>query len=225
MRRFFARRASEAGSGSGASSGSGRARPVVDRTSILAPHPAGTPARSGPRPLFHVVLHEPQIPNNTGNIGRTCVATGCSLHLIHPLGFRTDEKACRRAGLDYWPRLNVREHPSYEAFAGGLAGRRPWYLTTRSPRSVFDVELLAGDFLVFGNESSGLPERILSQAGERAVSLPMVPAERSLNLATVVCAVVFEGVRQLIGKQIVFVQSDGRLGHGPLAKNASPEKA
>ena len=104
-------------------------------------------------PLFHVVLHEPEIPNNTGNIGRTCVATGCALHLIKPLGFDTSEKECRRAGLDYWPRLGVREHDSWDAFGLAPSGTgtppldpaRLWLFSTKATRHVFDAEFLPGD--------------------------------------------------------------------------------
>lgn len=167
-----------------------------------------------PGPLFHVVLHQPEIPNNTGNIGRTCVATGCALHLVHPLGFDTSEKACRRAGLDYWPRLNVREHASWEAYAGVTgdvpAGRR-WFFHTRGARSVFDVAFEPGDHLVFGRETRGLPVDMLEAHAEQVVFMPMVPGERSLNLATAVCAVVYEGVRQLVGRGKVGVSGDGRL--------------
>lgn len=150
-------------------------------------------------PLFHVVLHQPEIPNNTGNIGRTCVATGCRLHLIHPLGFDTDEKACRRAGLDYWPRLDVREHASWESY---LEHERPgalWLLTTKAERLLFDVPLARGDHFVFGRETAGLPDELLERYRERCVGLPMAAGERSLNVATAACAVVYEGVRQLIG--------------------------
>jgi len=173
-------------------------------------------------PLFHVVLHEPEIPNNTGNIGRTCVATGCSLHLIHPLGFETSEKECRRAGLDYWPRLGVREHESWAHYENAQfaespgprdASERPrsWFLTTKATRTVFDATFKRGDHLVFGKESAGLPDEILKRHAEQCVTLPMVPSERSLNLATAVCAVVYEGVRQLLARGEVTLGEAGRL--------------
>ncbi len=186
--------------------------PAID-VSPLNPGPAYA-ASSAPRAedaLFHVVLHEPEIPNNTGNIGRTCVAAGCALHLIHPLGFDTSEKACRRAGLDYWPRLSVREHANFGEFQASRPGARMWYFTTKARRTLFDVNLELGDCLVFGKESAGLPAGILGQAGERTVMFPMFPGERSLNLATAVCAAVYEGVRQLVAQHKVFVRSDGRL--------------
>lgn len=148
-------------------------------------------------PLFHVVLHEPEIPNNTGNIGRTCVATGCRLHLIHPLGFDTSEKACRRAGLDYWPRLDHAEHASWEAYLASARPERLWLFTARADTCAFDARFEAGDHLVFGKESSGLPERLLRRYADRLLALPMAPGERSLNVATAVCAVVYEGIRQL----------------------------
>lgn len=163
-------------------------------------------------PMFHVVLHEPEIPNNTGNIGRTCVATGCALHLIHPLGFDLSVKACRRAGLDYWPRLDVREHDSWEAFgrwhAGDAcqesseapAGLRPpnlWLFTTDAGRPHWEADFRPGDRFVFGKETRGLPAEIIASCGESsALSLPMASGERSLNLAAAVCAAIYEGMRQ-----------------------------
>jgi len=163
------------------------------------------------RPLFHVVLHEPEIPNNTGNIGRTCVATGCSLHLIRPLGFDTGEKACRRAGLDYWPRLGVREHDSWDAYLASEAPARLWLFSTRPGRPLFEADLLAGDALVFGRETGGLPESILRESPDRRVFLPMLPGERSLNLATAVCAAVYEGIRQLLSHGELTIDEAGRL--------------
>lgn len=154
-------------------------------------------------PLFHVVLHQPEIPNNTGNIGRTCIATACGLHLVKPLGFDTSDKACRRAGLDYWPRLGVREHDSLAACLGELRrehDRPPWIFTTRTERCYFDARFERGDILLFGKETAGLDQPILDQFPDRLVRMPMVPHERSLNLATAVCAVVYEGIRQLAAR-------------------------
>jgi tRNA (cytidine/uridine-2'-O-)-methyltransferase len=161
--------------------------------------------------LFNVVLVAPQIPNNTGNIGRTCVATGCSLHLIHPLAFDTSEKACRRAGLDYWPRLSVAEHPSWDQFLSAAAPQRKWLFTTKAAKPVFNAQLLPGDWLVFGNETDGLPESTLTAHHDRLLTLPMVPGERSLNLATAVCAVVYEGVRQVLARGGAGLDGSGRL--------------
>jgi tRNA (cytidine/uridine-2'-O-)-methyltransferase len=106
-------------------------------------------------PLFEVALVEPEIPNNTGNIGRTCVAAGCRLHRVHPLGFVITEKACRRAGLDYWPRLDLREHASWDEFAQTLGTRRVWMFTTKARRSLYDVTFTRGDMLMFGKETKG----------------------------------------------------------------------
>jgi tRNA (cytidine/uridine-2'-O-)-methyltransferase len=150
------------------------------------------------RPLFDVVLVEPEIPNNTGNIGRTCVATGCRLHLVHPLGFDTDEKACRRAGLDSWPRLDVTHHDSADAWLASLGGRTPWLFTTKGTRDIYDVEFRRGDSLVFGRETRGLDPAMLARFPDRLVRFPMLEGERSLNLATAVCAAVYEGLRQAI---------------------------
>lgn len=169
------------------------------------------PSIRAARPHFHVVLHEPEIPNNTGNIGRTCVATGCGLHLIHPLGFDISEKACRRAGLDYWPRLGVREHLSWSEYRDAEKPARSWVLSTKATRCVFDADLRPGDHLVFGKETAGLPADILAEMSDRAVALPMVAGERSLNLATAVCAVVYEGLRQLIARGEASVGPGGRL--------------
>ncbi|MEK6703944.1 MAG: tRNA (cytidine(34)-2'-O)-methyltransferase [Planctomycetota bacterium] len=169
--------------------------------------------KTGPlaHPLFHVVLHEPEIPNNTGNIGRTCVATACRLHLIRPLGFDTSDHACRRAGLDYWPRLGVREHDSWDDYLAAENPPRFWFLSTKARRSVFDTDFQRGDALVFGKETRGLPASLTDRYPDRAVVLPMVPAERSLNVATAVCAVVYEGVRQLLAKGVIQSRDDRRL--------------
>lgn len=164
-------------------------------------------------PLFHIVLHEPEIPNNTGNIGRTAIATGCSLHLIRPLGFDTSVKALRRAGLDYWPRLAPTEHESWASYlqATGATEDRVWLCTTKSARPVWDVQLRRGDHLVFGKETAGMPEGLLLRYGERLITLPMVEGERSLNLATAVCAVVYEGIRQLAGRGDCGIDPHGRV--------------
>ncbi len=171
-------------------------------------------------PLFEVVLHSPEIPNNTGNIGRTCVATECRLHLVHPLGFEVSEKACRRAGLDYWPRLAVIEHQDwqvYEAWEQGdrprHAGRSPttWCLTTKAHRPLYEARFGLGDRLVFGSETRGLPPQVLQRHEATCLILPMVPLERSLNLATAVCAVVYEGIRQLLASGDCRLDDAGRL--------------
>jgi tRNA (cytidine/uridine-2'-O-)-methyltransferase len=162
-------------------------------------------------PLLHVVLHEPEIPNNTGNIGRTCIATGCTLHLVHPLGFSTSEKACRRAGLDYWPRLNPIEHDNWEAYVRAARPAASWFFTTKTARPVWDAAIRAGDHLVFGKETAGLPDSILRQHPDRLLTLPMAPGERSLNLATAVCAAVYEGIRQMLARGECGLDKEGRL--------------
>ena len=167
------------------------------------------------RPLFDVVLHEPEIPNNTGNIGRTCVAAACGLRLIHPLGFDVTDKACRRAGLDYWPRLGVAAHPDWPGYQAEPPGARRWLLTTRAERSVYDAEFRLGDHLVFGSETRGLPDAILAEAPQTCLAMPMAPGERSLNVATAVCAVVYEGLRQLRQADVVTWAGDQRLRPGP----------
>ncbi len=181
-----------------------------------------TPAASAPRPtpLFHVVLHQPEIPNNTGNIGRTCVATGCSLHLIKPLGFDTSEKACRRAGLDYWPRLGVREHDSWDDYLASAANARIWLFTTKTSRTLFDADLRSGDSLVFGSETRGLPEHILTRHKDRLLTLPMASGERSLNVATAVCAVVYEGVRQALQRGEIGLDPAGRISREVLVNKS-----
>ena len=158
-------------------------------------------------------MHEPEIPNNTGNIGRTCIATGCTLHLVHPLGFDTGEKALRRAGLDYWPRLNVREHPSWEAYrtAAPAEKGRMWFTSGHGGVALWKADLRAGDHLVFGKETRGLPDEMLAAHPGRVIHLPMVPGERGLNVATAVCAVVYEGIRQCVARGEARLDENGRL--------------
>lgn len=165
-------------------------------------------------PLFHIVLHQPEIPNNTGNIGRTCVAVGAKLHLIRPLGFSTSEKACRRAGLDYWPRLSVQEHDSWSEYLAQTstpAAPRRWLFSTKAHRTIFDARLHRGDHLVFGRETAGLPDTLLAENPEHVLSLPMAAGERSLNVATAVCAAVYEAIRQSLAAGELHLGPDGRL--------------
>ncbi len=148
-------------------------------------------------PVFNIVLLSPQIPNNTGNIGRTAMATGCRLHIIHPIAFDMDEKAVRRAGLDYWHLLDVREHDSWESFLEQESPKNIWLFTTKSTQPLWDASFSKGDFLLFGSEQHGVPQKVHDFVGENArLTLPMVGEARSLNLATAVCAVVYEGIRQ-----------------------------
>jgi len=147
-------------------------------------------------PWLTIVLHEPEIPNNTGAIGRTCVATGAALRLIEPIAFDTSEKACRRAGLDYWQRLDPTTHASWDAYAA--TGARRWFFTTRTERPIWDADFATGDHLVFGKETAGLPDEIIDANADRALALPMLAGERSLNLANAACAALYEAMRQIV---------------------------
>jgi tRNA (cytidine/uridine-2'-O-)-methyltransferase len=163
-------------------------------------------------PIAHVVLVNPEIPNNTGNIGRTCVATHSVLHLVHPIAFDIDEKACRRAGLDYWPRLDLREHDSFGDYEESRrGGANVWYLTARAARSITQVEFARGDHLVFGRESAGLDRAILDAHPERCVSIPMVPGERSLNLSTAAAVSVHALIGALVRRGELGIDAEGRL--------------
>ena len=152
--------------------------------------------------MINIVLHEPEMPANTGNIGRTCVATGSSLHLIEPLGFRINDKMLERAGLDYWPRLDVHYYNDINHFyekIGETEGRGPriFYATTKARQTYADVEYRDGDCIMFGKESAGIPEEILVEHPEECIRIPMLPGERSLNLSNSVAIVVYEALRQL----------------------------
>ncbi len=164
-------------------------------------------------PLFHVVLHEPEIPNNTGNIGRTCLATACNLHLVHPLAFDTSAKALRRAGLDYWPRLSPVEHESWHHAERNIpiTSDNSWFFTTRAHRPVWDAPFKPGDRLVFGKETKGLPDDILRQYEGRLLAFPMVPTERSLNLATAVCAAIYEGMRRCVERGFAHTDAQANI--------------
>ena len=146
--------------------------------------------------MYHVVLVEPEIPPNTGNIGRLCLAADAHLHLIKPLGFDIDDKALRRAGLDYWKDVRVTLWDSFEQLASAHTGARFWFLTTKASRPYWDAPFRDGDFLVFGRETKGLPEPLLAANREWTLTIPMSPAARSLNLATAVGIVLYEAVRQ-----------------------------
>lgn len=169
---------------------------------------------SGQGPLAHVVLVRPEIPQNTGSIGRTCVAVGAALHLIHPLGFDIDEKACRRAGLDYWPRLTLAEHASPEAYFGACGHARAWGLTAKGGVPLHDADLRAGDHLLFGCESEGLPAEVLDRPGVGRVTVPMIAGERSLNLSSAVAVVLYEMVRRRIADGGIRLDGQGRWRHG-----------
>ena len=145
---------------------------------------------------MNIILHEPEIPANTGNIGRTCVATGTSLHLIKPLGFSLEEKALRRAGLDYWPHLDVHVYESFEDFLEKHPGAKI-YMATTTAHKRYDVPRYGPDcFIMFGKESAGIPEEILVEYEETCVRIPMNENIRSLNLSNSVAIVLYEALRQ-----------------------------
>jgi len=150
---------------------------------------------------LHIALVEPEIPWNTGNVGRTCLAVGAELHLIEPLGFSLAERDLRRAGLDYWPRVRLRVWPAWAAFAAALPGLgEPFFFTAGVRRCHFDVRFPAETVLVFGRESVGLPRPLLDAHRDRLVAIPMIDPElRSLNLSTAAAVAAFEVVRQRHG--------------------------
>jgi tRNA (cytidine/uridine-2'-O-)-methyltransferase len=146
--------------------------------------------------LFNVVLVEPEIPPNTGNIGRLCLATGSRLHLVQPLGFSIDDRQLQRAGLDYWKEVDVQLWKSFaELQSAQAADVRYFFLTTKTKRIYYEQRFARGDFLVFGRETKGLPESLLAANADRLLTLPM-QGTRSLNLATAVAIVLYEAVRQ-----------------------------
>ena len=145
---------------------------------------------------MHIILHQPEIPANTGNIGRTCVATGTSVHLIEPLGFRLDEKSIRRAGMDYWEHLDVTRYMNYEEFKQMHPQARIWMATTKARQVYSDVTFAPDDYIMFGKESAGIPEEILVENEEMCIRIPMLEQIRSLNLSNSVAIVLYEALRQ-----------------------------
>lgn len=147
---------------------------------------------------FNVVLYQPEIPTNTGNIGRVCVASGCHLHLIGPMGFDIDEKQVRRAGLDYWPHLTYTYYDSYEEFLEkNPVLDQVSFMTTKTDQVIYDKKFKKGDWFMFGPETRGLPEEIWRPRAAQSYKIPMVGPTRSLNLANSVSIITFEGLRQL----------------------------
>lgn len=157
---------------------------------------------------MHIILHQPEIPANTGNIGRTCVATGTSLHLIEPLGFHLDEKSIKRAGMDYWEKLDVTRYMNYRDFLDKHPDATIWMATTKGRRSYTEVAFGPDDFIMFGKESAGIPEEILLENEEHCIRIPMLPAIRSLNLSNSVAIVLYEALRQ---NQFSNMQTKGQL--------------
>lgn len=147
--------------------------------------------------LFNIVLFNPEIPNNTGNIGRLSVATNCILHLIHPLGFSLEEKAVRRAGIDWWQEVNLREYKDWQDFQEKNLDAVLHFFSRFAEKSLFDIRFKPNDFLIFGSESSGLPDWLKAKYPQNLYKIPMPGVGRSLNLANSVSVGVYEGLRQL----------------------------
>ena len=147
--------------------------------------------------MLNIVLVEPEIPQNTGNIARTCAATGCALHLVKPLGFSLDDKYMKRAGLDYWFLAEIHVHESWQDFCRAYPQARMLFATTKAKQSYAQAEFCEGDFLVFGRETRGLPESLLAEHQEACIRIPMRREARSLNLSNSVAIVAYEALRQL----------------------------
>lgn len=146
--------------------------------------------------MFNIVLHEPEIPANTGNIGRTCVAANARLHLIEPLGFKINEKALKRAGLDYWDKLDVIVYDNYADFLNKNQGAKIYMATTKAKKVYTEVAYEKDCYIMFGKESAGIPEEILIEHPDMAIRIPMIEDIRSLNLGNSVAIVLYEALRQ-----------------------------
>ncbi len=153
-----------------------------------------------PPHAVELALVSPRIPQNVGNVARTCVATGTPLHLVHPLGFVLDDRRARRAGLDYWPRLALREHDGRSAFLAATANRRRWWFDSIGGVGLFNADFADGDLLVLGSETRGLPPALLREHAARVVRIPQAPGERCLNLATSAGIALYAALAR-IGKQ------------------------
>ena len=162
--------------------------------------------------MLNIVLHEPEIPQNCGNIARTCAATGSVLHLIKPLGFDISEKAVRRAGLDYWHMVDVRVYENLEDFFAKNDVAELWCLSTKAPRCYTEAAFKDGCYLLFGKETKGLPEDFLAKHYDETVRIPMREEARSLNLSNAVAITVFEALRQL--------NFPGLTDHGKMKHNS-----
>ena len=146
---------------------------------------------------MHIVLVEPEIPGNTGNIARLCAATGSELHLVRPLGFSTDDRYLKRAGLDYWHLVRVTYHDDYRSVEKSLSGHNLYFNTTKAKKFYSDITFQADDVLIFGKETAGLPEELLAANAENCIRLPMLGQARSLNLSNAVAIVLYEALSQL----------------------------
>ncbi|MBO5426330.1 MAG: tRNA (uridine(34)/cytosine(34)/5-carboxymethylaminomethyluridine(34)-2'-O)-methyltransferase TrmL [Lachnospiraceae bacterium] len=158
--------------------------------------------------MLNIVLYEPEMPANTGNIGRTCVATGARLHLIEPLGFLINDKMLKRAGLDYWPKLDVTVYSDFEDFLMKNPDAKIYMATTKSKQKYTDVTYEENAYIMFGPESRGIPEEILLDNKETCVRIPMMPGERSLNLSNSVAIMVYEALRQ---QEFPGLEEEGQL--------------
>ena len=147
--------------------------------------------------MFNIVLVEPEIPQNTGNIVRTCSATGCKLHLVRPLGFEVTDKHLKRAGLDYWDEVDITYYNSLSEVEEKFPNANFYFFTTKGLKRHSDAKLKRGDFLVFGKETKGLPEELLKERKNNCLRIPMIGETRSLNLSNSVAIAVYEGLRQL----------------------------
>ena len=149
--------------------------------------------------MLHVVLFNPEIPQNTGNVGRLCAVTGCRLHLVHPLGFTITDRHLKRSGMDYWQELDLHHHDDWEAFLGSdVRPQRMWLFTTRAERGFWDAGFADGDGLVFGNEGHGAPDWLHEQLADTRITIPQFnPALRSLNLSTAAGIATYEALRQV----------------------------
>lgn len=145
---------------------------------------------------MHIVLYEPEIPYNTGNIARTCAVTGCTLHLVKPLGFSVEDKYLKRAGLDYWHLVDIRYYENFRELQDKFDGNNFYYVTTKGKRFYHEVEYKPDDFLVFGKETAGLPKELLAANADNCIRVPMVNNVRSLNLSNSVSIVLYEAWRQ-----------------------------
>ena len=159
---------------------------------------------------MNIILHQPEIPYNTGNIGRTCVATGTRLHLIEPLGFMLNDKAIKRAGMDYWKELDVIRYVNYADFLEKNPNAKIFMATTKAHHTYTEVTYGPNDFVMFGKESGGIPEEILIENEDRCIRIPMYGAFRSLNLSNSVAIILYEALRQ---NNFQEMQGDGELHH------------
>ena len=161
---------------------------------------------------MHIVLYAPEIPQNTGNIARTCAATGSVLHLIEPLGFELSDKYLKRAGLDYWHLMELHVHPDFDTMMAEYPHAVYYFATTKAPRGYHEVSFRPEDFLVFGCETKGLPESLLSRVYDRCIRIPMRSEARSLNLSNSVAIVLYEALRQ---QGFPGLAGEGRLHDAP----------